>query len=243
MIDYKKILQNGILLESSGTTGSKKKIFQSPTKLNAANQVALAVQKINSKSRIYTVCNLQHAAGLLAQTLPALTVGAHVDCVKFNAYQFVRDIKKYTHTHLTPLHAKAIMMTKNIQLDDLHGLTIACGAEPVSWDIIDFFVRRGARFIVNWGMTEVGPIAINETFTDIDQVVELQSKSPDDSWIIGSDWHCQVDIVDDELLVRGEISVSGPDWLNTGDLVQCMGKFLFFRQRKNLSTPGQLSKF
>ena len=66
------ILKNGIELSSSGTTGPPKQIYQSPTKLKNANKVARECQKISSKSKIYTVCKMEHAGGLLAQTLPCL---------------------------------------------------------------------------------------------------------------------------------------------------------------------------
>ena len=69
------ILKDGIELNSSGTTGSQKKIYQSPSKLENANKVSRECQEISSKSKIYTVCKMEHAGGLLAQTLPAFEVG------------------------------------------------------------------------------------------------------------------------------------------------------------------------
>ena len=71
-----QILRKGIELKSSGTTGPKKKIYQSPEKLKSANKIARECQKISSKSKIYTICKMEHAGGLLAQTLPAFEVGA-----------------------------------------------------------------------------------------------------------------------------------------------------------------------
>ena len=85
-----QILRKGIELKSSGTTGPKKKIYQSPEKLKSANKIARECQKISSKSKIYTICKMEHAAGLLAQTVPALSIGADVDIEKFSAYKFGR---------------------------------------------------------------------------------------------------------------------------------------------------------
>ena len=56
-----QILKKGIELKSSGTTGPQKKIYQSPHKLRNANKVSRECQKINSKSKIYTICKLEHA--------------------------------------------------------------------------------------------------------------------------------------------------------------------------------------
>ena len=80
-----QILKNGIELSSSGTTGLQKKIYQSPFKLKNANKVARECQQITSKSKIYTVCKMEHAGGLLAQTLPAFEVGAEINIEEFNA--------------------------------------------------------------------------------------------------------------------------------------------------------------
>ena len=77
-------LATGFELQSSGTTGAPKRVLQTPAKLNAANQVALAAQNITSRSRILTVCRMAHAGGLLAQSLPAWSVGAYVEIKSFN---------------------------------------------------------------------------------------------------------------------------------------------------------------
>ena len=44
------------------------------------------------------------------------------------------------------------------------------------WYIINAFVRKGATFMTNWGMTEIGPCAINTVFDSIDKVEEYRSK-------------------------------------------------------------------
>ena len=77
------ILKKGIELKSSGTTGPQKKIYQTPNKLKHANKIARECQKISPKSKIYTVCKLEHAGGLLAQTLPGYEVGAHIEIENF----------------------------------------------------------------------------------------------------------------------------------------------------------------
>jgi len=217
-LDLNNWLSNGGELRSSGTTGEPKVIFQSPEKLRAANATAIDSQEITSNSRIYTVCKTQHAGGLLAQTLPAYSIGADVVIEDFNAYRFVKEIHKYTHTHVTPNHARAIMMTKGFTDLDLTGIWVTCGSDPVTWDIIEAFVNRGATFMANWGMTEVGPCAINTVFRSIDQVKLYKNTGVSGASILGDRFYCQHYLSGNKLLVKGDICIYD-DWYNTRDRV------------------------
>ena len=212
------ILKNGIELSSSGTTGSPKKIYQSPSKLKNANKVARECQKISSKSKIYTVCKMQHAGGLLAQTLPAFEVGANIDIEEFNAYKFCKKITNYTHTHLTPNHAKAIRLTKSFRNIDLNGIWVTCGSEPVEWDLIIDFVKKGCNFMVNWGMTEIGPCAINTVFKNLESVLDYKERAINGS-LIGDKTYCDTKIRNNKLYVKGSISVFNDKWFDTKDIV------------------------
>ena len=212
------ILKNGIELSSSGTTGSPKKIYQSPSKLKNANKVARECQKISSKSKIYTVCKMQHAGGLLAQTLPAFEVGADIDIEEFNAYKFCKKITKYTHTHLTPNHAKAIRLTKSFKNIDLNGIWVTCGSEPVEWDLIIDFVKKGCNFMVNWGMTEIGPCAINTVFKNLESVLDYKERAINGT-LIGDKTYCDTKIRNNKLYVKGNISVFDDKWFDTKDIV------------------------
>lgn len=212
-MDFNKILAEGTYIFSSGSTGEPKSYFQSPKKLKAANSVALEAQQISKTSKIYTCCKTTHAGGLLAQTLPAFSIGAHVDVEKFNPYDFVRKIHNYTHTHITPLHAKAIMLTKGFKDLDLRGVWVTCGADPVHPDVIEAFLAKGCVFMVNWGMSEIGPIAINKVFTDVDQVQEIRR---DNASVLGDRFYCDWGIDNDELIVKGDICVYD-DWYHTKD--------------------------
>tara|TARA_R110000764_G_scaffold38427_5_gene85103 strand:+ start:213 stop:896 length:684 start_codon:yes stop_codon:yes gene_type:complete len=207
----KKIINTGTALPTSGTTGAPKRIFQPPHKLAAANSVARQVQSITSNSRILTVCTLKHAGGLLAQTLPAVEVGADVDVQKFNPYSWVRQITDYTHSHLTPDMARAVMKTRGFNTVNLSGITVMCGSDRVHSSIIQSFNDRGTTFITNWGMTEVGPVAINQTFNPGDTINTTET-------IMGNQVHCDVKIEDNQLFVRGDICVYD-DWFATGDIV------------------------
>jgi acyl-coenzyme A synthetase/AMP-(fatty) acid ligase len=212
------ILKNGIELSSSGTTGSPKKIYQSPSKLKNANKVARECQKISSKSKIYTVCKMQHAGGLLAQTLPAFEVGANIDIEEFNAYKFCKKITNYTHTHLTPNHAKAIRLTKSFKDIDLNGIWVTCGSEPVEWDLIIDFIKKGCNFMVNWGMTEIGPCAINTVFKNLESVLDYKERAINGT-LIGDKTYCDTKIINNKLYVKGSISVFNDKWFDTKDIV------------------------
>lgn len=232
MFDYNKIINDGITIFSSGTSGNSKSFFQPPKKIQAANLVAITAQELTSNSKIYTCCKLTHAGGLFAQTIPAISIGAKVDIEPFNAYHFISKIKKYSHTHITPLHAKAIMMTKGFKTIDLNGIWITCGAEPVTWDIISSFVERGAKFMVNWGMSEIGPIAINVVFDSLDKVNEIKSYCPDNATILGHRAYCDYNIINNELIVKGDISIFD-SWYCTKDIVVEKNGFLFYTGRTN----------
>jgi acyl-coenzyme A synthetase/AMP-(fatty) acid ligase len=209
------ILEHGITINTSGTTGEPKSITQTPEKMKFADEIAIDSQQLTKNSKIYTVCKIQHAGGLLAQTLPGIRLGAEVVIDDFNAYRWVREINKYTHSHLTPNHAKAIMKTKGWRLLDLTGVWITCGSDPVPWDTISAFVEKGATFMANWGMTEIGPCAINHVFRTVEDVHELK----DENTILGTNVYCGTKVVDNELYVRGDICVYD-GWFATGDLVE-----------------------
>lgn len=216
--NWQTFLRTGFELKSSGTTGVPKIIFQTPEKLQAANKAAIAAQNITPSSRILTVCRMSHAGGLLAQTLPAWSVGARVEIKPFNAYTFWRDIKGFTHTHLTPAHCSLLMHTRNFNNMDLNGVFVACGSDSVSFEIIEAFVLRGATFMCNWGMTEVGPVSINTIFDATEKVKAYREQSLPCGTLMGDRYFCEYKIVASELWVRGDICVH-PDWFNTGDRV------------------------
>ena len=215
--NLKLILEHGVTINTSGTTGEPKSITQTPEKMKFADEIAIDSQQITKDSKIYTVCKLQHAGGLLAQTLPALRIGAEVVVEDFSAYRWVKEINKYTHSHLTPKHATAIMKTKGWRKIDLTGIWITCGSDPVPWDTISAFVEKGATVMANWGMTEVGPCAINTVFETLDKVEEYKHELT----ILGDRFYCNTTIgPDGQLYIKGDISVYGDNWFATKDVVK-----------------------
>ena len=96
--EFDDMLKEGCVLQSSGTTGEPKQLFQTPEKLKAANSVARKVQGIDKSSKILTVCTLKHAGGLLAQTLPGYEVGSEIDVEQFNPFSWGGQKNKRFHT-------------------------------------------------------------------------------------------------------------------------------------------------
>lgn len=214
-MELKSILKNGIEIKTSGTTGVPKVIFQTPEKIKFANVVARDVQKISKSSRIYTVCNMNHAGGLLAQTLPAIEIDAEVVIEKFNPFRWVNQIHNFTHSHLTPGMALAVSKTKGWKDIDLTGIIITVGSDRVPAECINKFVDKGATFITNWGMSEVGPIAINKVFNPKDKsAFDLPLCT-----LMGDVAHLETKIIRNQLYVKGDICVYD-DWFATGDNVK-----------------------
>ena len=241
VIELNKILETGISIASSGTTGQPKTIFQSPGKIRFANKIALDVQKITKRSKILTVCKLDHAGGLLAQTLPATSIGAKVTIKKFNPFTFLKEVNRFTHTHLTPTQCKILMKTKSFKNFKFDKTIITCGSEPVTWDIIESFVHRNCILICNWGMTEIGPITILCTFNDPDEVSDLRKRAIDKMTIMGNKFYCNWKIIDHELVVKSDQCVY-ENWFNTGDLVSLNShNELYYNKRK--IDPSPISHF
>ena len=105
--------------------------------------------------------------------------------------------------------------------------------EPVTWDIIEGFVAQGARLIVVWGMSEIGPFAITHTFEDMDEVKRVQKLCPKDATVLGSKKHCEYKVENDELAVKGDICIFD-DWYYTKDKVVEVEDILFYTGRTNL---------
>jgi len=219
-VNLPKILKEGCEITSSGTTGPPKTIFRTPENLEACNKTAIETQKLTSKSRVLTVTRMTHAGGLLTQTLPAFTLGCEIEIIPFNAFSFLKSFKDYTHTLLPPKMVEAIIKTKGFKDCDLSYKIITLGSDPIPWEHISELIEKGATVICNWGMSEIGPCAINKTY-DKHNVWEAFYESPDLT-ILGNTFYCDWKIEDDILYVKGDISIYD-DWYKTKDIVYQAG--------------------
>ena len=121
--DLKKKLSKGVYIKSSGTTGESKNIFRTPENLRHCNKSAIDSQKITKNSRIYTVCKMEHAGGMLAQTLPAISIGADIVVEEFNVKRFIKEIagKNDTQNRIGGTVASSIyLMLQGVQILRIH---------------------------------------------------------------------------------------------------------------------------
>ena len=94
------------------------------------------------------------------------------------------------------------------------------------------FWGLGCIFICNWGMTEIGPITINYTFNNLDEVSNLKKRSIDQMTIMGNQFYCNWKIIDNELIVKSDQCVY-KNWFNTSDLVRLNShNELYYNKRK-----------
>lgn len=213
------VIDKGIIIKTSGSSGEPKEVYQSPKKIKADACNAIEVQEITKNSSVYTCLSLERAGGLFAQSIPALFAGAKLTIESFSPYQYVRVADKYTHTHLTPKQAKAVMLTKGFKNLDLTGKVFLIGSEPVTWDIIDAFVARSATVITIWGMTEIGVNAILHKFNSVFDVIAAKTKCPTNSTILGKISYCDWKVDENNCLwVKGDICAYN-GWFNTKDQV------------------------
>lgn len=224
-------IESGVHISSSGTTGIPKTIFRSPENIKKCNHTAVIAQEISKDSSIYTVTRMSHAGGLLAQTLPAISVGAKVKVEPLNPYNFLKEFQNHTHTFLPPSMMKAIMRTKSFANYDFSGKRVLTGSEPICYDTITAYVERGAIVQPNWGMSEIGPIAILATFKNSEDIEKARATAPNDAPILGDTFFVDYKIVDDELYVRSEMCIYD-DWFATGDIVAENAGRLYYLGRK-----------
>ena len=228
-MNFENILKNGTTIRSSGTTGDPKQIYRSPSNLKACIDVAVSAQQLTQRSRVLTVTRMTHAGGLLTQTLPAYSIGADFKIQQFNAFTFLKDFADYTHTFLTPAHMTALMKTKGFKNCNLSGKWILGGSDPVSWEMIEAFVSKGAVVQPNWGMSEVGPIVINTVFDTIDKVQEYKQRVNSQT-ILGDTVYCDIKIIDNVLYVKGNLCyVEG--WHKTNDIVDNIDNIFIYNGR------------
>jgi len=228
-IIYKILRGENIQLTSSGSTGHKK-IIDLPSSMIYGNaQIATLSQKITSDDIILTVCTLKHTGGINAQTISGLLQGAHVIIEPFNGLSFFRLMQenKITITHVTPRMIDIIKKVKQPKL--LPNLKlVTCGSDIVKKEHAEYWLNFKTKFMINYGLTEAGPIIINHTFTDKNELSIFDKGIP-----LGSYCYAEHMVKDGELFLRGQ-NVYVNDWFATGDLVEEKDFWYFYKGRKGL---------
>ena len=126
----------------------------------------------------------------------------------------------------------ALMQTKDFAQADLSGKWILGGSDPVTWEMIEAFVERGATVQPNWGMSEVGPITINAVFNKDTDIQRYKNLCRSDATILGDTFYVDWKIDNDILYVKGDL-VYKEGWLRTGDRVKLDGGILFYLGRES----------
>jgi len=201
-------------LYSSGSTGKRKSIKISESMLFSNYENSVKSQEIDHSDKILTVCSMNHTGGINAQSLPGLLTGCHVIVKKFNPYTFVNIIKEHniTITHLIPVMIDALTKLKNFNFDSNLKLVVA-GSDCVKKDHAELFLKNKIPFMINYGLTEAGPIIINHKFKTAEELEIFDHGIP-----LGKNIWCDHKIIEKELHLRGKC-VNTDRWLSTGDCV------------------------
>ena len=123
----------------------------------------------------------------------------------------------------------ALMKTKGFKDCNLSGKWILGGSDPVSWEMIEAFVSKGAVVQPNWGMSEVGPITINTVFDTMDKVQEYKQRVNSQT-ILGDTVYCDIKIIDNVLYVKGNLCYA-EGWYKTNDIVDNIDNIFIYNGR------------
>ena len=222
-----------LILYSSGSTGAKKPIILPERMLMASIKNVIKTNEIQSDDKILTVCSMNHTAGLTCQTLGALFTGASVIIEPFNPFTLLRLVKEHdiTVSHILPLMTDAVMKNHTkITLPNLR--LIWTGSDCITKDQITFWLSPNTKLMTAYGMTEAGPPVFYHIFNHGDSLDAF-----DNGFVVGSIACCEVNLVDNELRLRGDI-VNVDGWLKTGDCFKYENGFYYYTGR--VSAGGKI---
>jgi acyl-CoA synthetase (AMP-forming)/AMP-acid ligase II len=218
-----------LYLFSSGTSTNVRKSIELPeTMLEKNAEVAQSSQSITANDNILTVCSLNHTGGINAQTLPGLLIGARVVIKKFNAFTFFKELNTYdiSLTHLIPVMNTALFNVKNKLIPKSLRLVVS-GSDCVSREHVSLWLDKNVNFMINYGLTEAGPVVINHEFKKNDGLEIFDIGVP-----LGTDCWCDYYIDNNELFLNGEL-VCTESWLATGDCVSIHDNWFVYHGRKS----------
>jgi non-ribosomal peptide synthetase component E (peptide arylation enzyme) len=213
-----------LVLWSSGSSGVRKPIYITEDMLLANAKNSIECNNITHEDIVYTVCSMCHTGGINAQSLPALLAGAHVVVEPFNAFTFFRRINKIgaTITHVVPRMIQALMKVERRGASTLK--TVMCGSDCVTADDVRFFTHLDCDFILNYGLTEAGPIIINHRFRLGDDLSIFNHGVP-----LGTRTWCRTVIIGSQLALLGDCVQDGS--ILTGDCVYMRDEWFIYRGR------------
>lgn len=159
------VLQTPLLLVyTSGTTGRPKGAVHTQGNLLANMAIAAQVQALNEHDVVATVLPLFHVGGLCIQTLPALSVGAHVLLfARFDAAATLACLEQDRPTLTLQVPATLQALTSHPQWDHtaLSSLrAVWAGSSLLPPGPLLAFHARGVPVCNVYGSTETGPFSI-----------------------------------------------------------------------------------
>jgi fatty-acyl-CoA synthase len=153
-----------LLVYTSGTTGAPKAAVHTQGNLLANMAMAAQVQGLTASDTVLTVLPLFHVGGLCIQTLPALSVGAHVLLhTRFDANATLRAMatERPTLTLQVPATLKALTEHALWMATDLTSLrAVWAGSSVLPPAPLAAFHARGVPVCNVYGSTETGPFSI-----------------------------------------------------------------------------------
>ncbi len=153
-----------LLVYTSGTSGLPKAAVHTQANLLANMAIAAQVQGLTADDSVLTVLPLFHVGGLCIQTLPALSVGAHVRLfARFDAaatlHSFAHD--RPTLTLQVPPTLQALTAHTDWANTDLSSLrAVWAGSSLLPPVPLQAFMARGVPVCNVYGSTETGPFSI-----------------------------------------------------------------------------------
>jgi non-ribosomal peptide synthetase component E (peptide arylation enzyme) len=213
-----------LVLWSSGSSGTRKPIVLTEVMLLSNADNAIECNGITAKDVVYTVCSMRHTGGINAQSLPALLAGAHVVVEPFNAFTFFNRINEIgaTITHVVPRMIEVLRKVERKGAPTLK--TVMCGSDCISADDVRYFTHLDCDFILNYGLTEAGPIIINHRFKLGDDLSIFKYGVP-----LGTKAWCRTALIGSQLALLGDCVQDGS--LLTGDCVYMRNEWYIYRGR------------
>ena len=222
-----------LIVYTSGTTGRPKGavLTQSALLWNGFNSIH--AHDLRQSDHVLTVLPFFHVGGLNIQTLPALLAGATVTLHRrFEPGPWLADVaaRRPTLSLLVPATMQAVIAHPDWDRTDLSSLRMLnSGSMVVPGSLIRAFHRRGVPVGQVYGCTETAPIAIVLLKEDAERKPGSAGKPAP---------HCEVKLVDGEILVRGPnvmrgywndpaataAALTAEGWFRTGDLASIDGE-------------------
>ena len=218
-----------LIVYTSGTTGKPKGavLTQSALMWNALNSIH--AHDLGQADHVLTALPMFHVGGLNNQTLPALLAGATVTLHRrFEPGRWLADVaaRRPTVSLLVPATMQAVVSHPEWARTDLSSLKMMnAGSMVIPDSLLRAFHERGIPVGQIYGCTETAPIAT--VLLKEDAVRKMGSAGKPAP-------HCEVQVVDGEVWVRGPNVMRGywndptataaamtPDgWFKTGDLAR-----------------------